>query len=223
MSTPRQRYREQVRSEIKRAALAQVGSGGAAALSLNAVARQLGMTGPAIYKYFDGRDDLLTELILDGYGEAAAAVRAGVSEGAPRERLHALAGALVGWALAHPHLFELVTGTPSPGYRAPPESVRRGREVLGPFLPVFGLGRCGPAAEPLREQVRRWVEETPEVAAWVRAHAPGADAATALTGTILAWSRLQGILALEVHGRFVNVGPALVTAEMDTLADAMNL
>ncbi|MFI7697772.1 TetR/AcrR family transcriptional regulator [Nonomuraea sp. NPDC049480] len=226
MSTPRQRYREQVRNEIKQAALAQVGDGGAAALSLNAVARQLGMTGPALYKYFGSRDDLLTELILDGFDGLAAAVRAGVREGAPRTRLHALAGAFFAWAVAHPHIFELLAGTPSPGYRAPPESVRRAREVLGPFLPVFGQGRCGPAAEPLREEMRRWVEETPAVAEWVRAFASEGDIATALAGTIMVWSQLQGILSLEVQGRFEGMGhraATLLTVQMESLADTMGL
>ncbi|MEV0389611.1 TetR/AcrR family transcriptional regulator [Nonomuraea sp. NPDC050643] len=226
MSTPRQRYREQVRSEIKQAALAQIGDGGAAALSLNAVAKQLGMTGPAIYKYFDGRDDLLTELILDGYADVAAAVRAGVSEGTPRERLHGLARAFFDWTLANPHLFQLLAGTPSPGYHAPPESVERAREVLGPFLPVFGQGRCGPAAEPLREEMLRWVEEAPAVADWVRTSAPGGDPATALTGSLLVWIRLQGILSLQVQGQFTGMGhraATLLTVEMDALADTMSL
>ncbi|MFB4279061.1 WHG domain-containing protein [Nonomuraea sp. MTCD27] len=230
MSTPRQRYREQVRSEIKQAALAQIGAGGAAALSLNAVARHLGMTGPAIYKYFESRDSLLTELILDGFGEVAAAVRAEVpaegSGGEPRERLHALARAFFSWVVAHPHLFHLLAGTPSPGYRAPPESVRQAREVLGPFLPVFGRGRCGPAAAPLREELLRWVDETPDVAEWVRAYAPDGDPGTALTGTVMVWTRLQGILSLEVQGQFTGMGhraATLLTAEMDSLADTMGL
>lgn len=219
MPTPRQRYREQVRSEIKQVALAQIGDGGASTLSLNAVARHLGMTGPAIYKYFDSRDSLLSELILDGFGEMAAAVRTGISEGEPRERLHALARAFHSWVVEHPHLFQLLAGTPS-------ESVQRVRDVLGPFLPVFGHGRCGAAAGPLREEMRRWVEETPAVADWVRAYAPDGDPATALTGTVMVWTRLQGVVSLEMQGHFTGMGhraTTLLTAEMDSLADTMGL
>ncbi|MFC5822300.1 TetR/AcrR family transcriptional regulator [Nonomuraea insulae] len=219
MPTPRQRYREQVRREIKQVALAQIGDGGASTLSLNAVARHLGMTGPAIYKYFDSRDSLLAELILDGFGEVAAAVRTGVSEGEPRARLHALARAFHSWVVAHPHLFQLLAGTS-------PESVQRARDVLGPFLPVFGQGRCGAAAGPLREEMRRWAEETPAVAEWVRAYAPDADPATALTGTVMVWARLQGVVSLEVQGQFTGMGhraTTLLTAEMESLADMMGL
>ncbi|MEV0823978.1 TetR/AcrR family transcriptional regulator [Nonomuraea rubra] len=131
MSTPRQRYREQVRREIKQAALAQIGEG--EALSLTAVARRLGMTGPALYKYFASRDDLLAELVQDGLDELAAAVRAGaLPEGGPRERLHALARAFYDWAVAHPGLFLLVSSAPT---------LSGAEDVLRPFLPVFAQGR----------------------------------------------------------------------------------
>lgn len=226
MSTPRQRYRDQVRSEIKQLALVQIGEGGAAALSLNAVAKQLGVTGPAIYKYFRSRDELLTELLLEGLDEVAAAVRAAVRKGAPRERLHALARAFHGWAVSNPHLFQLLGGTPSPGYQGPPESVLRARNVLGPFLPVFATGHCRPGTEPLREQMRRWVEETPAVAEWVRAFAPEGDPATALAGTVMAWAQLQGVVSLEVQGQFAGMGhrgDTLLDAVIDALADTMGL
>ncbi|MGW4790932.1 TetR family transcriptional regulator [Nonomuraea sp. NPDC004297] len=61
MSTPRQRYREQARREIKRVARARLAPGDDWTLSLTAVARHMGMTGPALYKYFAGRDDLLAD------------------------------------------------------------------------------------------------------------------------------------------------------------------
>ncbi|GAB3878442.1 hypothetical protein GCM10027612_02630 [Microbispora bryophytorum subsp. camponoti] len=144
MSTPRQRYRDQVRSEIKQIALVQIGEGGAAALSLNAVAKQLGVTGPALYKYFRSRDDLLTELILEGFDEVASAVRAAAGEGAPRERLHALARAFHGWAVANPHLFQLLAGTSSPGYDAPR------RACCGPGARSGPSFRCSPEGTAAR-------------------------------------------------------------------------
>ncbi|PBC65934.1 hypothetical protein BKI49_01450 [Streptomyces sp. Tue6028] len=71
---PRDRFRAQVRQEVKTAALGQLAEGGPEALSLNAVAKQLGMTGPALYRYFTNRDSLLTELVVDAYGDLAAAL-----------------------------------------------------------------------------------------------------------------------------------------------------
>jgi AcrR family transcriptional regulator len=223
VSSPRQRYRDQVRGEIKQAALAQIGEGGAGALSLNAVAKELGVTGPALYKYFRSRDELLTELILEGFDDVAAAVRAAVSNGQSRERLHALAGAFHAWAVANPRLFQLLFGTQSPGYQAPPETVQRAREVLGPFLPIFARGR---APEQLRAEMRRWVEEVPPVTEWVQAFAHDGDPATALAGAVMLWSRLHGIVSLEVQGQFAGMGhraDTLLTVEMDSLADTMGL
>ncbi|GAA2205974.1 TetR/AcrR family transcriptional regulator [Nonomuraea monospora] len=180
MATPRQRYREQVRREIKQAALAQISGG--EELNVTAVARRLGMTGPALYKYFAGRDRLLAELVDDGLGELAAAVRqagTATAESGPRERLHALARAFFDWAVAHPGLYRLVASAPTlPGVE----------EVLRPFQPVLaGAAGGGPPA------------------------------------TVLVWARLQGVLSVELRGPFTGVGEALLTAEMDALADAMGL
>ncbi|WP_405652537.1 TetR/AcrR family transcriptional regulator [Streptomyces sp. RK9] len=228
-STPRQRYRDQVRGEIKAAALEQIRAGGAPALSLNAVAKGLGLTGPALYKYFRNRDDLLTELICDGYDAAAVAMReaADRAAGAPaRERLLALGTALRAWAIGAPHVYQLLAGTPSPGYQAPPETTDRARAVLGPLLGVLGQGDCAGAALELRAEMRFWLNETPAVEEWVRAWAPDVDPATALAGTVTAWARLHGIVSLEVQGLFGGMGHrpgTLLKAEMEALADAMGL
>ncbi|MFG3699076.1 WHG domain-containing protein [Micromonospora sp. NPDC047620] len=226
---PRGRYRAQVRSEIKRAALDQVAAGGAAAVALNAIAKRLGVSGPALYKYFGSRDELLTELILDGYADVAAAVAeaAEASAGQPaRDRLHALAAAFHAWAVAHPQTYLLLTGPPSPTYQAPPDTVDRARAVLGPFLGVLAHGRPAPRATALRDQLTRWSADTPEVAAWVRAYAPEADAGAALAAAVTVWTRLHGVIGLEAVGHFAGMGfaPAtLLRAEIDALADAYGL
>ncbi|MFB9964793.1 TetR/AcrR family transcriptional regulator [Sinosporangium siamense] len=220
VSSPRQRYRDQVRAEIKQAALAQIGEGGVGALSLNAVAKQFGMTGPALYKYFRSRDDLLTELIIEGFDDVARAVYAAVREGVPaRERLHALAEAFHRWALAKPHLFQLLFGTPVAGYQAPQETSEQARGVMGPFLPIFAQGTA-PAS--LRAEVVQWMEDMPLVATWVHVFAPDGDPASALAGGVMVWARLHGIISLEVEGQFAGMGhraETLRVIEMDSLAD----
>nr|BCB17014.1 putative TetR-family transcriptional regulator [Streptomyces nobilis] len=228
-STPRQRYRDQVRGEIKQAALEQIRAGGAPALSLNAVAKGLGLTGPALYKYFRNRDDLLTELICDGYDAAAAAMRAAavrVADAPPREQLLALGTAFRAWAVESPHVYQLLAGTPSPGYHAPPETVDRARGVLGPLLGVLGRGDCRGAALELRAEMRFWLNDSPAVGEWVKSWAPDVDPATALAGTVTAWARLHGVVSLEVQGLYEGMGHragTLLNAEMEALADAMGL
>ncbi|WP_143673003.1 TetR family transcriptional regulator, partial [Streptomyces sp. b94] len=51
-ATPRERYRAQVRAEIKQHAWEQIATAGASALSLNAIAKRMGVSGPALYRYF---------------------------------------------------------------------------------------------------------------------------------------------------------------------------
>jgi len=226
---PRERYRAQVRAEIKQAALDQVANGGAGAVALTGIAKRLGVSGPALYKYFASRDDLLTELILDAYAEVATAVAAAAEasrDASPRDRLHALAAAYRDWALAHPQKYLLLTGPPSPTYQAPPETVDRARAVLGPFLAVLAEGRPGTGAADVRDQLVRWAEATPAVAAWVRAFAPDGDAGDALTGAVTVWARLHGVLGLATVGLFDGMGfdpAALLYAEIDALADQYGL
>src|SRR5689334_538492 len=114
--TPRERYRTQLRAEIKERAWEQIATAGASALSLNAIAKQMGMSGPALYRYFAGRDELITELITDAYRSLGDTFRAAAVASAD---VTTLAHALRGWALDDPHRYFLVYGTPVPGYHAP--------------------------------------------------------------------------------------------------------
>ncbi|WP_431676921.1 TetR/AcrR family transcriptional regulator [Kitasatospora sp. KL5] len=226
---PRARYREQTRTEIKDAALRQLAEGGTDGLALVKIAKGLGMSGPALYRYFASRDDLLGALISDAYEDAAAAVAAAPDPGTgPRARLHALATAYRGWAVAQPHRYLLIQGTPTPGYTAPPETLASARAVLTPFLPVFAAGTPAPATAPVVAQMRAWLAADAAVAAWVAASAPdGTEAvATALTGTVLAWSTLHGTIGLEVSGHFTGMGhtgDTLLTTQIELLAEAFSL
>ena len=97
---------------------------GAAALSLRAVARDLGMVSSGIYRYVESRDELLTRLIVDSYWSLAAAVRT-AHDATPVDDLEgrwdAIGRALRAWAVGHPHDFALIYGSPVPDYEAPAE------------------------------------------------------------------------------------------------------
>ena len=117
--------RAELALEIKEAARRQLASEGAAALSLRAVARDLGMVSSALYRYFPSRDDLLTALIVDAYdalGAAAEAADAACSSDHFGERWLAICRAVRRWALEHSHEYALIYGSPVPGYHAPKET-----------------------------------------------------------------------------------------------------
>src|SRR3954463_4448150 len=120
----RARVRAQLTEEIKVVARRHLAESGAAALSLRAVARDVGMVSSAVYRYFPSRDDLLTALIVDSYvsfGEVvqAAARRKGTAE----QRWSALGHAARGWAVGRPHEWALLFGSPVPGYAAPGDTI----------------------------------------------------------------------------------------------------
>lgn len=123
-STPRSRAREQTMRDIVRIGRAHLATEGAAALSLRAVARDLGVVSSAVYRYVASRDELLTLLVVDGYGELGDAVDAAL-ERVGREdhagRMVAIGRAVRAWALAEPATYALLFGSPVPGYEAPSE------------------------------------------------------------------------------------------------------
>ena len=88
--------------------LAEVGP---AALSLRAIARDVGLVSSAVYRYFPSRDDLLTALIIESYDELGEAVEAADQAIDPADlagRFRALCHAIHGWARRNPHEYALV-------------------------------------------------------------------------------------------------------------------
>ncbi|MFF0079970.1 TetR/AcrR family transcriptional regulator [Streptomyces canus] len=207
VKTPRERYRAQVRTEIKDRAWEQIATAGASALSLNAIAKQLGMSGPALYRYYAGRDELITELVRDAYRSLADAFRAASPSGAD---VTALAHALRAWALEDPQRYFLVYGTPVPGYHAPDDITAIASEIMATLLDACaGLPSNGPETpfDAHLEDHRDWADGHP---------APAAVLHRALTF----WTRLHGTLSLELAGHFNGMGfdPALLyAAELDAL------
>ncbi|MEU0677630.1 TetR/AcrR family transcriptional regulator [Streptomyces sp. NPDC006172] len=241
--SPRERYRAQVRAEVKERAWEQIAAAGASALSLNAIAKKMGMSGPALYRYFGSRDELITELIRDAYRSladtfrAAAAVAAAESAevartagtaqaaatgetaepvrprrpGEPGEpALATLAHALRGWALAHPQRYFLVYGTPVPGYHAPDDITVIASEIMTVLLDACAeLPPSGPAT-PFDEHLADHRD-------WAAGHPAGPDALHRATAF---WTRLHGVLSLELAGHFTGMGldPALLfAAELEDL------
>ncbi|MHA6758376.1 TetR/AcrR family transcriptional regulator [Streptacidiphilus sp. PAMC 29251] len=230
---PRARYREQTRAQIKDVALQQLAEGGAQSVALTRIAKTVGLSGPALYRYFTNRDDLLNSLIRDAYDDAGAAmgrVGAELADGSPRAGLQLLAGAYLDWATGEPHRYLLIQGTPVPGYAAPPDTLLRARAALSPFVKLFAAGRAGAAVQPVVEEMDAWVRQDESAAAWLRectGLAPDhARAGTALAGTVLAWSQLHGTVNLEVSGQFAGMGHrarTLLVGQMDLLAEAFQL
>ncbi|MFF4209493.1 TetR/AcrR family transcriptional regulator [Streptomyces sp. NPDC001796] len=199
----RARARMEVTAAIKDEARRQLAAGGAAALSLRAVARELGMVSSALYRYFPSRDDLLTALIIDAYdslGEAAEAADAEAGDAAPARRWVAVCEAVRAWALAHPHEYALIYGSPVPGYSAPqatvPAASRVGVLLIGIVRDAYrqrGVARTRIPAE-LEPEARRMAREL----------APDLPP-EAVAALVAAWAQLYGLVGFELFGQFNNV------------------
>jgi len=198
MATRRERLRAATITEIKQAALDQIAEVGAPALSMRGVARAIGMSPAGLYRYYDGRDALLTELIADAYGALADAVEAGVGAktGSPRERFGAGIRAYRRWSLDNPNQFLLIFGTPIPGYAAPEDgpTVAANRRMGEAFFTVMiDAWRFGSLPKPGRDGVAGEAE----FAAMIDPELPAA-----VIGVMLgAWARFHGLVTLEVLGQ----------------------
>ncbi|WP_054812733.1 TetR/AcrR family transcriptional regulator [Nocardia arizonensis] len=122
-TTPRARARAQTMEDIVRIGREHLATEGAAALSLRAVARDLGVVSSAVYRYVSSRDELLTLLVVDGYTALGDAVDAALAEAPddPAEQFRVLGRAVMRWGRAEPARYGLLFGTPVPGYDAPAE------------------------------------------------------------------------------------------------------
>jgi AcrR family transcriptional regulator len=190
-----------VRDEVKRAALRQLARGGAQAVSINAIAKELGLSGPALYRYFASRDQLLTELIADSYRDFAGAIAAAAGpHPGSRRRLHALATAYRAWATGQPHRYRLLFAAPLPGYDAHAAPlVAAAQEAMNALLEVLA-GTAPNLGESPHRQLDR------QVAKWLRdRHITGANPALARQAVVI-WSRLHGLVSLEIEGNFASMG-----------------
>lgn len=199
----RERARIEVTAAIKEEARRQLAAEGASRLSLRAVARELGMVSSALYRYFPSRDDLLTALIIDAYdaiGAEAEATLAGTADDAPHARWVAVCRSVREWALARPHEYALIYGSPIPGYSAPLDTVgpasRLPLTLVAVVRQAHAAGVLGPPpgtplAAPVRADAARLAAElAPELPIPVIA---------ALVST---WAQLFGLLSFELFGQF---------------------
>ncbi|MEJ1198416.1 MULTISPECIES: TetR/AcrR family transcriptional regulator [unclassified Streptomyces] len=199
----RARARIEVTAAIKDEARGQLAAEGAAKLSLRAVARELGMASSALYRYFPSRDDLLTALIIDAYnslGEAAEAARDTAADAGHVRRWTVVCEAVRAWALAHPHEYALIYGSPVPGYTAPDDTIPAAARVAYVFTGIVCDAHQGPglAKPPLPAELR------PEAHRMAADFAPDLPPET-VAAFVAAWAELFGLVGFELFGQFNRV------------------
>jgi AcrR family transcriptional regulator len=202
--TRRERLREGTVREIADAARAQLRLAGPQGLTVAAVAREVGMTAPALYRYVDGVHGLLTLLVAEGYrdlAETLEAARDAVPLDDPGGRFVALADALRDWARRDVAQYGLLFGSPVPGYVAPedgPTTALAQRAAAAMWQVLIDARARGQLRAPLVTEVD--AEALPLLAAKDDG-GPEAELEPALQQA--AWAALAlllGAVAVEVFG-----------------------
>src|SRR5205807_4759094 len=199
--TRRERQRTATLTEINQTARRLLTDHGPNAISLRAIAREVGMSAAALYRYFPSLEALVADVCADVYDELRDAVdAAGAAVEGPGAQLIAMAHGFRQWSIAHPPEFALLFGTPVPGVAEmeddceSPEhpGARLGAVFLGPFAQLWTELNRPP--DPRDDELRDHL--APMYAAHGGEVLPPAAMLTFLGG----WTRLYGLVALEVFG-----------------------
>jgi len=217
----RDRLRAATIEEIIQAARQLLVNDGPEAVSLRAIAREIGMTAPGLYRYFGSHEELIRHVCADIFTELGEDIRRAIQAAMPpADQAHELRARLTvkmvaacrrfrHWALTHRAEFALVFGVPLPG-------LDDGRHDLadecalafaGTFFSLFlELWRAVPFPVPgheqidpgLRDQLARYRDQL------------GTDIPVGAVLTFLrCWTRLYGAVTMEVFG---HLGFALADA-----------
>jgi AcrR family transcriptional regulator len=208
----RDRQRAATMAEIIQTARRLLVESGPEAMSLRAIAREMGMTAPGLYRYFDSHEELHRHVCASIFTELGQDIHraiqaAGAPAATPDEMTAKLTAKMVAacqefrrWALNHRAEFGLLFGMPLPGlddgrYDVADECAL---EFAGTFLTLFlELWSAAPFPVPeagdidpgLREQLTRYRD------------ALGTDLPLGAVLTFLrCWTVLYGAVAMEVFG-----------------------
>ena len=211
-----------LQDSIKETAWRQIAEYGAPALSLRAIARELKITAPAIYNYFPDRDALVTALIIDAYksfGDSQLEARDAVPASKVVARLKAIGIAYRTWAHSYPQRYQLIFGTPLPGYEGPileilPSAARSLSALVSVVEQLRLTGKLNVRAFP---QVKREYQASFET--WKKY---GGDVdMLSMSIAMVIWSRVHGIVSLEIANNlppFGAKGDALYLFELESIA-----
>jgi AcrR family transcriptional regulator len=215
----RDRVRAATTEEIKQTARQLLVEQGPEAVSLRAIARQMGMTAPALYRYFDSHEKLIKHVIADIFTELTEDLHAAIesagagSNGDLTAKVMAACWEFRRWSLDHKREFGMLFGTPIPGVDVEKDEITAecGSQFGATFLLlILELWRKSPFPVPpddaidtgLRDQLARYRDGLGSL---------GTGLPLGLLLIFLrCWTRLYGTLSLEVFG---HLGFALDDAE----------
>jgi len=204
-SERRKRMYNATQEEIKEAAWEQIAQDGAAALSLRGIATQLGLTSPALYHYFPSRDALVNELVVDAFLSLAVTLETARDVLSPDkhiDRLLAVGAAYREWAHTYPQRYVLIFDAPIPNYRPSLETIQPAADRALSVL-VHVVGQAWQASQLRLPAYYQDLSPTlsTQLEDW-RQKAGLVYPVQVLYLAIIVWSRIHGIVSLELRQQF---------------------
>jgi AcrR family transcriptional regulator len=194
-------------AEIRETARQVLVEQGVEGLSLRAIAREMGLTAPALYRYFASREDLIEDLIADLYDELSGTLELARDREPPDDiggRLLAASREFRSWALAHPREFALMFGSPVPGVftEGPEDEQSRMHHAGLRFGAVFGtliaqLYQTHRFPVPADEEIDPVLRQ--QLAAWCTGFPIPLPLGVAQI-FMSCWIRIYGLVCMEVFG-----------------------
>jgi len=203
----RDRMRAATAEEIKQTARRILVEQGPEAVSLRAIARDMGMTAPALYRYFISRGDLIRNVIGDIFNELSddlgrAISEANVASGGMTAKLIAACREFRRWSFGHQREFALIFGSPLPGVDDGRGDFADecGRRFAGVFFTLFyELWQHAPfpvrAPEEIDPGLRAQLER-------FRSAVGGELPLGAMLTFLRCWTKLYGAVSMEVFGHY---------------------
>lgn len=196
----RDRLRAATEGEIRGAARRLLVRDGLGAVSMRAVADEMGMTSPALYRYYGSHQEVLQALTVDCFDELVDALVGARKHEDAAVQLIATSRAFRRWALDHPAEFGLIFAHPVPylGHQAEgpveEQGMRLGQTFAAVFIPVWHEYRFPVPAEDEIDPVLRAQLEP-------HTHLLPTLPMGALHTYVTCWARLVGMVSAEVFGQ----------------------
>ncbi|WP_199428876.1 TetR/AcrR family transcriptional regulator [Qaidamihabitans albus] len=234
MNRPARRVRERAATDhdIRQTARTLLVEHGPESVTLRAIARELGITAPALYRYYGSRDDLVEHLRRDVIADLGDQLAAEVGE-LPDDaalQLFAICRGFRRWALTHTKEFTLVFASPTGGVGSAAGSVATLKQVTEPFGRAF-LRAAGhvlvahelatPADDivppELHDDLAAYRDDLLSAATEAGLRVPEGRLTLGTTYLMMQfWARLYGHVTLEVFGNY-----PIPVSKPDVLFDAM--
>ena len=221
--TRREERRAQTIREIKDLAMEQVSQGGPDAVSLSGIVREMSMSPAAVYRYFANRDALLADLVVDAYNELADSLSAlERGAGTAHEHLDAVLRGTRAWALKHPNAYRLIfqTSIGSGQEFAADRTVAASSRSMSVLVNALAAATADNDPALVSESPFPGSEISKAISAWAQRSGLTQFSPEILILGLLTWTRLHGIISLELGGHLGATGigaPVLFEAEVQKI------